>query len=1017
MRSILSIFFIVLFVFFPQKKSQAQFIEKNSQVFTKNKIEIVAHESDSSALELKLACIDSIFSYCEISMLQLEKNLLYKMSDKIHLVVFEQLTEYEKFININKSENLLNHRKDYQTFFPLYIGQNFHSIQFQCRYATAYQFVHEYLYGLSYREKNDFSESSHIPGWLIEGFLQYFSGGINVSDFHKFEQYNKSGHFKNINFIPEVSQPVFGTVLWYLFEKEKGKGFNSAFWYLIKYANSFEGSFEYQFGIKFKQWLKQRIVEIENFKIKSKINGDINIPQKKLKLNYLYKLTLSLNSHEEYESYLLGGHFNHQKLILANPIGYHALLNEAGIGLYPKLVFNQMDIASKANPKAPGIWLLHRNQNQWNVGTFNDSQKLIITYKLNNYGNYKLLKDYADHLTVVSENLGISKIQKIDLNGKISDIYSTKSQINFYRYLKHNGRLIVSKSTTFKDRTHESVLIYIDSFNNESIIYSDSHKIGETQFIDIIEESPTHLSFIQNIENKQSLIHLYLINGKWTVKANDTKDMFYHQWNGVNEKEITEYYLNSDGVSINRYNLNEALYSQDTLKNKQYSFDTLNVAAETKPKSLDFDSSMGYFLSPYPIILKQKSQGLKLVTSNSVKSVTSFNQMFYSKSAGLRLSNEEIPMMYRSNLPLQETFNSIFTLFFQNEIYGNDNHQRFVFSGFSSIDRNRIGFQIAHKYLAHQYTISSNLSYRTRQFKGYQNQILRDNGTSLEVGISKKNKGFLTQIISKFQIQSDIHMNMDEFSARIENRHIPFGGLEFGIKTNSQDLLKRQSKFKFVTSAGLQLQMAQKLDTFKNLSQLEFQFQSEYSVNFFQFKSKFNAVYALNHQQILNYIGGSSGSLQQSQFSSDIINQINPERSLFLRNLGSLRGFLSGDRVGSSGFVCQNEIQLSPLNFFPSRVIESNFWKKLIFLGFLDFGTAFNGSTPSDISNPYNTIIYNQNTYSISVTANRNPYLFGIGYGVNFMVLGYNFRIERAFGYEENELKNRMYHFCIGKNF
>ena len=62
-----------------------------------------------------------------------------------------------------------------------------------------------------------------------------------------------------------------------------------------------------------------------------------------------------------------------------------------------------------------------------------------------------------------------------------------------------------------------------------------------------------------------------------------------------------------------------------------------------------------------------------------------------------------------------------------------------------------------------------------------------------------------------------------------------------------------------------------------------------------------------------------------------------------------------------------------------------------------NIGTAFNGLTPSDKTNPYNTIIYKQNAYNVTVTANRNPYLYAIGYGVNFMVLGYNFRVERAF--------------------
>jgi hypothetical protein len=125
------------------------------------------------------------------------------------------------------------------------------------------------------------------------------------------------------------------------------------------------------------------------------------------------------------------------------------------------------------------------------------------------------------------------------------------------------------------------------------------------------------------------------------------------------------------------------------------------------------------------------------------------------------------------------------------------------------------------------YKVTSELQYRIRQFNGYQNEILRNSGTALNIGILQKHSYISTFVNTKLQLQSDIQMNMNEFSSRIENLNIYSGGLEFGMKTNTQHLFKRTTKFKFATIASIHLNMAKYGDSLKNLSQLNFSFQSE----------------------------------------------------------------------------------------------------------------------------------------------------------------------------------------------
>jgi len=254
-----------------------QSIEENSKINTQGQVEIVMSNELSNRLDLNHKLTDSIFAIAQNTILELEKNLLYKMSDKVHVILFVKLGDYQNYQNTHYSgnfENTVAEKEDIGIYFPVFLMGNITDIKIQLRYGIAKQFLDEYLFGLTLREKSDNAYAERIPDWMIYGFVNYFASSIQVMDFQKFELYNNLGKFKNINNIPKAEQHIFGTVLWYLFEKEKGKKFNSAFWNLIRSANSFDNSFGYYFGISFKDWLKERTKEIENFKSNRPLNYD-----------------------------------------------------------------------------------------------------------------------------------------------------------------------------------------------------------------------------------------------------------------------------------------------------------------------------------------------------------------------------------------------------------------------------------------------------------------------------------------------------------------------------------------------------------------------------------------------------------------------------------------------------------------------------------------------------------------------------------------------------------------------
>ena len=96
---------------------------------------------------------------------------------------------------------------------------------------------------------------------------------------------------------------------------------------------------------------------------------------------------------------------------------------------------------------------------------------------------------------------------------------------------------------------------------------------------------------------------------------------------------------------------------------------------------------------------------------------------------------------------------------------------------------------------------------------------------------------------------------------------------------------------------------------------------------------------------------------------------------------------------------------------------KSRFFKTLTLVAFCDIGTAFIGKTPREYANPFNTYVLTNPNYQISVTSSRNPYLIGLGYGLNVEIFGYDVRLEYGNGYKENKWQKPILHLGFGKNF
>jgi len=169
-------------------------------------------------------------------------------------------------------------------------------------------------------------------------------------------------------------------------------------------------------------------------------------------------------------------------------------------------------------------------------------------------------------------------------------------------------------------------------------------------------------------------------------------------------------------------------------------------------------------------------------------------------------------------------------------------------------------------------------------------------------------------------------------------------------------------------------------------------------------------------EKILYYLGGVDNWLF-SRFDNTIPRPLEGDFA-FETIATNLRGFNNNIRNGNSYALANVELRVPVLNYLIKR-IQSPFLKNFQVVGFFDVGTAWEGPTPFDISNPINSTVVNPENTGIEVNVNyfRDPIVAGFGWGLRTTVFGYFIRFDWARGIETRQVRDRMLYFSLGKDF
>jgi len=168
--------------------------------------------------------------------------------------------------------------------------------------------------------------------------------------------------------------------------------------------------------------------------------------------------------------------------------------------------------------------------------------------------------------------------------------------------------------------------------------------------------------------------------------------------------------------------------------------------------------------------------------------------------------------------------------------------------------------------------------------------------------------------------------------------------------------------------------------------------------------------------KMLYYLGGVENWLLSS-FNNNI--GVPPGKNFAYQVIApNLRGFQTNIRNGSTFLLSNTELRIPIFKYFSQRRIRSSFFRNFMIVGFFDAGTAWHGLTPNSDENPINTATVSQPpVLEINVKYFRDPLVYGYGAGLRTQLLGYNIRVDYAWGVESRSVLDPRLYVAFGKDF
>jgi len=172
---------------------------------------------------------------------------------------------------------------------------------------------------------------------------------------------------------------------------------------------------------------------------------------------------------------------------------------------------------------------------------------------------------------------------------------------------------------------------------------------------------------------------------------------------------------------------------------------------------------------------------------------------------------------------------------------------------------------------------------------------------------------------------------------------------------------------------------------------------------------------SIGDYKVVNYLGGVDNWLGQKIDNSVLVSA--NQGYTFQAFAGPLRGFFVNARNGNNFLLSNSELRLPLFRYLSNKSIKSDFADNFQVIGFFDIGSAWTGKNPYDDGNDFNTITVTQTPITVELRSNKEPIIYGYGFGLRSKVLGYHMRADWAWGVDDKTVMPRVFYLSLNLDF
>lgn len=996
---------------------------------------------------------------------EIEDFFEYNLSKRMIFIMYNNLTDFRQsnigLVSGDIQYNIGGVTKIVDNKVFLYYEGDHKKLEKQIGSAIAEVVLNEMLYGSDFKNKVANSTLISLPDWYLKGLISYVSDNWDFDIENKVKDGILSGRYEKFNRLTGDDAIYAGHSIWNYIAANFGKSVIPTIIYITRISKNIESGFQFVLGTPLKylalDWIdyydKKYYTANKNTEM-PKDNLILKKPRKKRvysqpKLSPDNKfITYATNELGQYRIWLYNTETGKHKKILKR--GHK--LDQITDYSYPILTWH---------PSGKLFSFITEQKGETYLSTYDMETKIIESRGLFVFDKVLDFSYSKDGLRLVVSavkngqtdvyvyNIAANTIEQ--LTNDMADDFNPRFNFNSREIIFSSNRIgdtLIPKDNSMDNISRTSDIFVYDYASKSPILkrITNSKFSNETHSFSITKNQYSFLSDDNGIFNR----HIALRDS--SISFIDTATHykpFTRTWPVTNySRNILEQEISGSG------NVTEVIFDNGRYKtfNKTFSADANLIKG--KYVNTEFRNKLTKSWIDEDSLKNVKDIQEKTVEGDSA--VIDINNYVFEveKKTDVYYNNliSEFDENGRLKMPKQIMyFKTFYTNYIVNQVdfgFLNSSYQVYTggavyfnpgFNVFFKIGTNDLfedykitgGFRFAGNFDSNEYLLSfENLRQRLDKQYVFHRQAFTTFNTNSMIKTHTHEAMYIlkypfSQVLSvkgTFSLRNDrnVFLSTDYQNLLRENTYNTWGGLKAeGIFDN---IRQRSINIYYGTRAKIFSEFYNQVDQRKTdlfVVGGDFRHYQQIHRNLI-FATRFAASTSFGNKKLVYYLGSVDNWMNFSTKIQTFDNTIpvDTNQNYAYQTLATnMRGFTQNIRNGNSFFVFNNEIRWPVISYFANRPLNSDFISNLQLIAFADVGTAWTGLTPTSKRNAYNTEVIRNGPITVIIDKQRDPIVYGYGFGVRSKLLGYFVRADWAWGIDSGIKLPRIFYLSLSLDF